>query len=159
MWVPGGHSHTQKQQPTTHTGGKQTMTFTPCIVCGEPSPRTRCNQHDLSNPTYNPNRATPRERGYDTTAWRKLSKKAREAQPWCSECGTTQDLTTDHLRWPARTLRDVQVLCRTHNSAKGAAEGRTQGGRGTQTTFPTLRRGAISNSLENGSQEGGGVSG
>ena len=35
-------------------------------------------------------------------------------------CGTSEDLTADHLQWPATTLKHVDVLCRKHNSAKGA---------------------------------------
>jgi hypothetical protein len=36
------------------------------------------------------------------------------------DCGTTEDLTGDHLRWPARTLADVEVVCRSCNSRRGA---------------------------------------
>ena len=40
--------------------------------------------------------------------WRRTSKAARQAQPWCSICGTTYDLTLDH--------EHGQVECRSHNS-------------------------------------------
>lgn len=82
--------------------------------CGEPSPTSRCEAHAY------PERVKPSatKRGYDE-AWSKLSKRARELQPWCSSCGATEDLTGDHLRWPAKTLRDVDVLCRGCNARKG----------------------------------------
>jgi hypothetical protein len=40
--------------------------------------------------------------------WRVTSRRAREAQPWCSACGTTTDLTLDH--------ETGQVQCRVCNS-------------------------------------------
>jgi 5-methylcytosine-specific restriction endonuclease McrA len=63
-------------------------------------------------------------RGYDRK-WRKLSALAIQLHPYCSVCGTTADLTTDHVvprsrGGVARTLEDVQVLCRSHNASKGA---------------------------------------
>ena len=88
-------------------------------LCGNPSPSSRCEQHPWENRNKRPNKATREARGYDHN-WRRLSQRARELQPWCSHCGTTDDLTADHLQWPARTLRDVDVLCRPCNSTKGA---------------------------------------
>lgn len=82
--------------------------------CGEPSETSRCPEHAYPEPA----KLSRRERGYDE-AWTKLSKRARELQPWCSACGATDDLTGDHLRWPARTLKDVDVLCRSCNAKKG----------------------------------------
>lgn len=84
-------------------------------LCGEPSPESRCPLH----PHLQPKKRSREERGYDD-AWRKLSQRARELQPWCSTCGATEDLTADHLQWPARTLKHVDVLCRTCNARKGA---------------------------------------
>lgn len=84
-------------------------------LCAEPSLESRCPLHP-----HEPRKKAGREkRGYDD-AWRKLSQRARDLQPWCSACGTSEDLTADHLQWPARTLRDVDVLCRPCNAAKGA---------------------------------------
>lgn len=43
------------------------------------------------------------------------------AQPWCSECGSTDDLTADHvvpLRSGAR-LSPLRVVCRSCNSGRG----------------------------------------
>src|SRR5690625_6248040 len=43
---------------------------------------------------------TTYERGYNER-WNRLSRKARELQPFCSDCGTMDDLTADHteLAW------------------------------------------------------------
>ena len=89
----------------------------PCIVCGAPSDLgTRCAAHPAPRP---PRKRPPSStQGWDR-AWQRLSRRARQLQPWCSWCGTTEDLTGDHLRWPAETLDDVQVLCRRCNSRKG----------------------------------------
>ena len=60
-------------------------------------------------------------RGYDAE-WRRLSKEARERQPWCTFCGATENLTGDHIDPTKRTdltLDDVQVLCQPCNTAKG----------------------------------------
>lgn len=102
--------------PHTTTRGDSLMTLKLCVMCGEPSPESRCDLHQL------PARPKPSAttRGYNS-AWERLSKRARTIQPWCSACGSKDDLTTDHLRWPALSLADVDVLCRSHNSKKGAA--------------------------------------
>lgn len=92
----------------------------PCLVCGTPTLGSgRCPAHQL------PARPRPSaaRRGYDAK-WRRLAAKARALWTYCAQCGTTEDLTVDHLRWPANTLDDVQVLCRSCNSRKGAAPGR-----------------------------------
>jgi 5-methylcytosine-specific restriction enzyme A len=70
-------------------------------------------------------RGTTPQRGYGRQ-WQKLSKQARELQPYCSVPGCqSTDLTVDHVDprtrgKPGLTLADVQVLCRFHNSSKGA---------------------------------------
>ena len=87
-----------------------------CVVCGEPCLDGRCSEHRPEQPT----KLSPRQRGY-TPSWDKLSARARRIQPWCSDCGTMEDLTADHLTWPARTLVDVDVVCRSDNSKRGAA--------------------------------------
>lgn len=91
-----------------------------CLVCGRVTDATRCAQHQIKD-----TRPTPTQRGYDY-AWRKLSRLARQLQPWCTDCGATTDLTADHLRWPALNLADVDVVCRACNSRRGAR--RTTGG-------------------------------
>lgn len=66
------------------------MVAIPCIVCGKPSPRTRCAEHPL------PPRARP---GYGAE-WTALSREMRARQPWCSLCGATGaevKLVVDHV--------------------------------------------------------------
>lgn len=61
-------------------------------------------------------------RGYDSQ-WQQLSRYARAAQPWCSRCGSSKDLTADHIvplaSGGSSTLSNIQVLCRKCNSSKG----------------------------------------
>ena len=75
-------------------------------------------------------RGTAKSRGYDA-AWVRLSKRARRLQPFCSDCGRTDHLTTDHSpeAWARREagkpvrLEDVDVVCVWCNSDRGAARG------------------------------------
>lgn len=101
----------------------------PCIVCGEPSTTTRCAEH-TTRPVPIVERASARARGY-TSTWDKLSKRARRLQPFCSDCGTTDNLSTDHSpeAWrrhdaglPIR-LQDVDVVCIPCNNRRGPARG------------------------------------
>src|SRR5690625_4069438 len=79
---------------------------------------------------------TTHERGYNER-WNRLSRKARELQPFCSDCGTMDDLTADHteLAWQrfdaGKTIRlqDIDVVCRSCNSATGEARGEVIGER------------------------------
>jgi 5-methylcytosine-specific restriction enzyme A len=95
----------------------------PCVVCGAltvgSSKCEACRPADyrrwrIGRPSHRPSRSV----GY-STAWSRLSRRARRAQPWCTDCGATTDLTADHLVWPARSLVDVAVRCRRCNSRKG----------------------------------------
>ena len=105
------------------------MTMTPCLECGEPSNGPRCDEHRRPAASR-PSRAA----GYDT-AWDRLSRRARKLQPFCSDCGTRDDLTTDHSpeawkrkeRGLAIRLEDVSVVCRACNSRRGAARTRGEG--------------------------------
>ena len=75
-------------------------------------------------------RGTPKSRGYDA-AWERLSKRARRLQPFCSDCGRTDHLTTDHSpeAWERRAaglpvrLEDVDVVCQWCNGDRGPARG------------------------------------
>lgn len=129
-----------------------------CPTCGEPTENTYC-------PTHQPKKIEPsknsRIRGYDHT-WRKLSQRARRLQPFCTHCGTTHDLTTDHTpeAWARKDqglpirLEDVVVLCRSCNSKAGAARGEN-----TRGVDPKRRKGNPAGegndtiTLENVSQE------
>lgn len=101
----------------------------PCLRCGDLSSESYCDDH-------RPVKAPSHERGY-TYAWSRLSKRAREIQPWCSDCGTAGEpgnpLTLDHTpaAWKIRrplTLKDaakglVVVRCMECNNRQGAARG------------------------------------
>lgn len=103
------------------------MTLRPCLVCGDPTSYSRCDLH-RHRPDTKP---SARDRGYSTT-WDKLSKRARRLQPFCSDCGAVDDLTSDHLpsAWVrhqaglAVRLEDVEVVCRGCNARRGAARPR-----------------------------------
>lgn len=99
------------------------MTARPCIDCGQPAPGTRCPPcAALRERPRDRRRGTPTERGYDAS-WRRLRARAIRAHPWCTDCGTRTDLTGDHVRWPARTLADVEVTCQSCNNRRGPARG------------------------------------
>lgn len=125
-------------KPSEHPDALESV----CAECGEPfrrrpnDTRSRCYEckptAGTNYPVAAPERkhGTTSQRGYDT-AWRKLSERARALQPWCSDCGRRDDLTTDHTpeAWARRAagrvlrLRDVEVVCRWCNSERGAARG------------------------------------
>lgn len=88
------------------------MTLKPCIDCGTPARKSRCEPC----------------RGYPAS-WNRLSMKARALQPFCSDCGATDNLEADHspIAWerhaqrkPLR-LRDIDVVCHACNLARGPA--------------------------------------
>lgn len=93
------------------------MTLKPCLDCGVPTDGTRCPTHTSA---ANRHRGSAAARGYDHK-WRRLARRAIRKQPWCADCHATSDLTGDHLRWPAQTLADVEVVCRPCNSRRGPA--------------------------------------
>ena len=105
------------------------MTLTSCLECGEPSNGPRCDEHRPPS-VSRPSRAA----GYDT-AWDRLSRRARKLQPFCSDCGATDDLTCDHSpeAWERKSrglairLVDVDVVCRSCNSRRGRARTRGEG--------------------------------
>lgn len=104
----------------------------PCLDCGvpvEPNDRRRgarcipCRDADLRMRSKH-RVHKPKPPGHTTASgydgrWRRLSERARRLHPMCMDCGTSADLTTDHLRWPARSLLDVEVVCRRCNSRRG----------------------------------------
>lgn len=101
------------------------MTLKPCVACGEPSDKSRCPEHRPKD------RKRPRQqRGYDAH-WQALSKRARRLQPFCTDCGTTEDLQTDHSpeAWERKAaglpirLQDIDVVCGPCNRDRGAARG------------------------------------
>jgi 5-methylcytosine-specific restriction endonuclease McrA len=103
----------------------------PCLDCGELAEGSRCDECAAARARLVERsriRLSDKERGYDY-AWRKLSARARRLQTYCDECGSTDDLTADHLpiAWERKAegkpirLEDVRVLCRSCNSSAGPA--------------------------------------
>lgn len=97
----------------------------PCLDCGVPVGASRCEDCSQLLKAERPHQSGKRTdgksasaRGYDYR-WQRLSKRARALQPWCSDCGCPDDLTADHLVWPARTLKHVEVVCRPCNAFRG----------------------------------------
>ena len=112
------------------------MTLSPCIECGEPADGPRCPEHVRpSSP-----KVSAAQRGYDA-AWQRLSARARKLQPFCSDCGATEDLQADHTpeAWARKAagkavrLKDIDVVCGPCNRARGAARPQQTPGGGQQT--------------------------
>ena len=102
--------------------GGPRVTLRPCATCGVPSPRNHCDDH-----TPKP-AARHRPRGHvhaNPAAWKRLSARARKAQPWCLDCGSTTDLCGDHIipvsEAPELALEilNVAVRCRPCNGRRG----------------------------------------
>lgn len=95
-----------------------------CETCTKTDERRRIREH-TKQPTK-----PPEQRGYDHN-WRKLSERARRLQPWCTMCGTRDNLTADHTpeAWQRVNagkpigLEHVDVLCQSCNVKAGAARG------------------------------------
>lgn len=110
--------------------------LSPCLDCGELAHGSRCEDCAARFNAVPEARArvhaskSARARGYDT-AWKKLSEAARRIQPFCSDCGTSEDLQADHLpeAWRRKKqgkrirLEDIDVVCGPCNRARGAARG------------------------------------
>jgi 5-methylcytosine-specific restriction protein A len=65
--------------------------------------------------------STTTARGYGAEHQRR-ARAAIAAQPWCSNCGATTDLTADHITPIAvggDPLGPLRVLCRRCNSSRG----------------------------------------
>lgn len=104
----------------------------PCLTCGEPAPSSYCDQHTPA--AWSHREGSARGRGY-STAWDKLSRRARRLQPFCSDCGATDDLQLDHTEhtWQrieagkvVRIKDTGGVVCGPCNVARGAARGRSE---------------------------------
>lgn len=99
------------------------VTMKPCLVCGEVTDKARCPVHQL--PDLRARDRVTRENG---ARWKRLSARLRRRQPFCSVCGTPDDLTVDHVK-PLEHGGDpydetnLDVLCRSHNASKGATWG------------------------------------
>lgn len=101
------------------------MTARPCGRCGDViaagSYCGECQPADTKLPAD--------ARGYDA-AWNRLSRRARRLQRFCSDCGATTDLQTDHSpeAWQRKArglsirLTDVDVVCGPCNRSRGRAK-------------------------------------
>jgi 5-methylcytosine-specific restriction endonuclease McrA len=92
--------------------------YSPCLYCGVLSRGSACNACLRQIEARDPRR---KNRPYDHE-WNKLSKLARQIQPWCSRCGSKKDLTADHIlplaAGGSNILENIQVLCRRCNSGR-----------------------------------------
>lgn len=92
--------------------------------CGKLTAKRRCPECARA---YEVQRGPRRIKGAYDAEWRKLVAQALREQPWCSIPGCRNtDLTGDHIVPRARGGRNVRsniaVLCRAHNSSKGARQ-------------------------------------
>lgn len=126
-----------------------------CPTCGDTFDRpddvaqcTRCKPQRNARPVAVYTKSRPEARGYDRT-WRKLSRRARKAQPFCTDCRTPEDLTADHspeawARYDSGKvirLEDIDVVCRRCNADRGAARGETIDQHPGAPRLPDLPRG------------------
>lgn len=103
------------------------MPAQPCLTCRKPTTNgARCAPCSTAYETARvARRGTRAQRGYGQ-AWIKASKAAIKASPICAVCGTTEDLTGDHLLPKSKggtAEHGVRVLCRYHNSSRGNRPG------------------------------------
>jgi 5-methylcytosine-specific restriction enzyme A len=120
------------------------MTMTACLDCGQPCAGPRCPEHTTVVDT----KPTAHARGYDAS-WTRLSKRARRLQPFCTDCGATEDLQCDHTpeAWERKAagkrirLQDIDVVCGPCNRARGAARPQQTPARPQQTPLLAPTRG------------------
>lgn len=106
----------------------------PCLHpdCGELTLTGHCADHADHKPKRHRKRtqASATARGYDA-AWQRLVASAKKLQPWCLDCGATEDLQGDHkpIAWERKAkglsirLCDIEIRCGTCNRGQGAARG------------------------------------
>ncbi len=95
-----------------------------CLDCGDLTPATRCEAcQSERDRRINQQRGGAHARGY-TRSWQRTAAHVKQQQPVCEVCGSTADLTVDHITPKARggtdAVDNLRTLCRRHNSAKGA---------------------------------------
>lgn len=93
-----------------------------CLDCGRPSPWSRCELH-----------RTSRKRVRNGNQQR--ARAVIAASPVCADCGTTVDLTSDHVQPLAlggTNAGPQRTLCRPCNSSRGGRLAGGDGGRGRQ---------------------------
>jgi 5-methylcytosine-specific restriction protein A len=102
----------------------------PCLACGRPAAGSRCPEHARVERTRieraRAPRPSPAQRGYGS-AWSRTSRAIRAAVGACARCGSTLDLTVDHVE-PHSDAAGFRVLCRRCHSAVGARRDRAARG-------------------------------
>lgn len=85
------------------------MTVRPCLDCPAfVTDASRCPSCERKR--QRARNASPRRRRLYGGSWARYSRARRQAQPFCSLCGSTERLSVDH---------DTNlVLCQTHNSER-----------------------------------------
>lgn len=112
---PRPRQHPRRPHRTGHT-----MTMTTCIECGVISTTARCPAHQApARPKKKTN--TNHAAFKNNTRWKKFSKRLRRLSPHCEMCGTSDDLTVDHIvrvtdrpEWTYE-IDNCRVLCRRDN--------------------------------------------
>ena len=99
------------------------MTAKVCIDCGALGVGTRCTDCQTErDQRVSLQRGGANARGY-TRQWQTKAATVRREQPECAVCGTTVDLTTDHIVPKVAGGTDdrsnLTTLCRSHNGQKG----------------------------------------
>ena len=105
----------------------------PCLDCGTAAKGTRCPTHQ-AKVQHAKDARRPTRRSHHETQRR---RQQVQAQPWCSDCGTTTNLTAEHVVPVAQAVaRGVPVeeaeagplttLCVPCNSKRGATVRRTR---------------------------------
>ncbi|MEU9975102.1 HNH endonuclease signature motif containing protein [Streptomyces sp. NPDC051014] len=78
---------------------------------------TQCTSAPRKHKSKNTRRA-----GHYDYQWQKIRAEAIRLQPYCSFCGTANDLTGDHIlplkEGGTNTLDNVRVLCRSCNTRR-----------------------------------------
>jgi 5-methylcytosine-specific restriction endonuclease McrA len=92
------------------------VTLKTCLDCGELGDGTRCSTCQARH------KPGAQARGY-TRQWQSKAATIKRQQPSCAVCGSTLDLTVDHIVpkvvGGTDELTNLQTLCRRCNGAKG----------------------------------------
>lgn len=85
-----------------------------CSTCGRAiDPDSTCER--CGTPHGKARRAT-----YASRTWRRISAEVIARDGCCQVCGSTEDLTAHHRRYPALSSADAACLCRSCNGREGA---------------------------------------
>lgn len=133
------HAYTKGMKIPRPTETAAVTRWSTCPECGESYEQDDTTNAYCDECKQQQRRETERQRdrGKTTTElgyghrWQQLSKRARRQQDFCSDCGSTDDLTVDHSMeaWRAHeqgktiTLDMLDVVCRRCNGERGPARG------------------------------------